>query len=191
MDRASISDSASHAAVHAFTLIEVVVAVGLLAVTGVAMLALQDSMSRSVAEVAEHDRAAQLADAIDAELCRLRDLPIPAGQPTKLDALAQVIPPSDSDNPLRLVASREGTRVIRESDADDPIRGVALRDRYYLIEVRQQPAPLGYVSGAGYFAVTLTMRWPYQIATGPNPGDAAAADLSQASVLLLNSALTP
>lgn len=188
MARASISNSAPHAATPAFTLVEVVVALGLLAVTVVAMLALQGAITRSVAEVSMQNRAAQLADTITVELRRIRDLPVAEGQPGRLDALAELIPASDSNFPLQLVASRDGSRVIRVSDTDDPATGVALRDRYFLIEVRRQPAPLDYVSGAGYLAITLTVKWPYQMAARPS---ASAADLEQTSAAVLNTALTP
>lgn len=191
MGRASISDFEPSRATHAFSLIEVVVALGLLAVTVVTVLALQGSIGRSVAEVSDHYRASQLADAIDLELRRLRDLPLPDGRPERLGALSILIPPEGSDHPLRLVAPREGSRVLREAEADDPVNGLPLRDRYYLIEVRQQPAPLAYTPGAGYLAVAVTVKWPFQLAADSSASGAAAADLTQASGLLLNFALTP
>ena len=189
--RASISDSAPTRLARAFSLIEVIVALGLLAVTVVAVLALRGSIDRSVGDVSDYYRAAQLADAITVELKRLRDLPLPVGQRDSLDALAVLIPVGASDRPLRLVAPREGSRVLRESDADDPASGLALRDRYYLIEVRQQTAPLAYAPGAGYFAVAVTVKWPFQLVADSSAAGAAAADLTQASVLMLNFALTP
>jgi hypothetical protein len=89
------------------------------------------------------------------------------------------------------VASREGTRVIRESDADDPVNGLPLRDRHYLIEVRQQLTPLAYTPGAGYLAVAVTIKWPFQVPADSSATGAVAADLTQASVLILSFALTP
>ncbi len=191
MDRASISEFAPSRARRAFTLIEVVVALGLLAGTVVTLLALRGSNTRAAADVADHYRAAQLADAIDLELRRLRDRPLAEGQRDKLEALSVLIPPDGSDRALRLVAPREGSRAIRESDADDPVTGLPVRDRYYLITVRQQAAPLAYTAGAGYLAVAATLQWPFQIPAGPGEADAATADLTQASVLVLNFALTP
>jgi len=191
MVRASISSAAARAPAPAFTLIEVVVAIGLWAVTVTAVIALQGGLTRSVTDVSEYYRAAQLADPIEVELRRLRDLPSQGGPADRFEALADMICPSDSSRPLRLVGSRDGLRVIRESEADEPATGIARRDRHYLIEVRQQPAPLAYTSGAGYLAVTFTVKWPYQIATESSPTGATAADLAAASVLAFNSALTP
>lgn len=178
----------------AFTLVEVVVAVGVFAVTIVAVLGLLGPVGRSVAGVSDQDKAAQLGDAIQSELMRLRDSQTAGSGQTKLDAFAALVP---ANGLLKLVAARDGTVVVRESEADnDPATGsppgVAKRDRYFLIEVSRQPAPLGnYSNGAGFLALTLTVKWPYQIATGPAATDATAADLTQASVLILNAGLSP
>lgn len=166
-------------------------ALGVLAVTVLAVLELQGAIGRSAVEISGQERAAQLADAIMVELARLRNRPDAAGQPGGLDALAQIIPASGSTRPLRLVAARNGLRVILEDEADNPVSGILPRDRYYLIEVRQQPAPQNYGTGTGYLAVTLTVRWPYQIATGAGSADTTAADLAQASAIGFNAALTP
>jgi type II secretory pathway pseudopilin PulG len=186
MHRALISRAIVRGGARAFTLIEVVVASGLLAVTVVAVLGWQGTIIRSVADVTERARVAQLADAIEVELRRLRDLPVLDGESGRLDALARLIPASGRPNPLRLVAARDGTKVIRESDADVPGLGVEPRARFYLIEVRQQPPPLSYVREAGFLALTLTVSWPDQ----PSPGMAADPGETGAT-LVLNLALTP
>jgi type II secretory pathway pseudopilin PulG len=175
----------------AFTLVEVVMALGVLAVTVVAVLALQGATDRSTAEISGQERAAQLVDAVMIELARLRDRPVTPGQPGRLDALALLIPATGSVQPWQLVATRDGLRVISESDADDPAAGFPLRDRFYVIEVRQQPPPLNYVHDAGYLAVELTIRWPYQIPSGDGPASAMAADLGQGSSVQFAAALTP
>jgi type II secretory pathway pseudopilin PulG len=186
MHRALISSSLRRDRALAFTLIEVVVASGLLAVTVVAVLGLQGAMVRSVADVTERARVAQLADAIEVELRRLRDLPVPEGETGRLDALARLIPASGRPDALRLVAARDGTKVIRESDADVSGMGVEPRARFYLIEVRQQPPPLSYARDAGFLALTLTVSWPYQ------PRTEIAADPGETgSPVILNLALTP
>jgi len=172
-------------------LIEVVVAIGVLAVTVVAVVALQEANNRVVAGIAGQERAAQLVDASLIELARLRGRPVAGGQPSRLEALAALIPASDSIQPFKLVASRDGLRVISEDEADDAVTGVAPRDRYFLIEVRRQPSPLSYVADAGFLAVTLTVRWPYQIATGSGPANAVLTDLEQGSRVVFNAALAP
>jgi prepilin-type N-terminal cleavage/methylation domain-containing protein len=191
MPRVSISSSISRLQARAFTLIEVIVASGLLAVAVVAVLGLQGALNRSLADVADRSRAAGLGDAIEVELRRLREMPVPQSQFGRLDALARLISASDGPDPLRLVASRDGTQVIRESDADVPGLGVEPRARFFLVEVRQQPAPLNYAEGAGYLALTLTVSWPYQPAAGPGAAGSSAAAGQERSTLVLNTALTP
>jgi hypothetical protein len=191
MRRALIFSHPAPRTAPAFTLVEVVMAIGVLAGTVVTVLVLQGAIGRSVSEISSQERASQLMDASMIELARLRDRPVADGQPNRLDALAAVIPASDSSQPLKLVGARDGLRVVNEGEADDPTIGVPRRDRYYVIEVRQQPAPLDYRRDAGYLALRLTVRWPYQIATGAGPADVIAADLAQTSVLGFNGALTP
>lgn len=180
-----------------FSLIEVVIAVGIFAGAVVVILALFGPLNRSIGEVADTSRAARLAEAINAELLRLRDVQAPATG-SKLDAVYTRW--LNAGAVLKLVASTDGSHVVAEADAgSDPVNpgfgnppGIALRDRYYLIEVRAQPAPLNYTPGTSAFlAVTATIKWPYQVATGPGPNDATAADLTQAQTLLLNYALPP
>lgn len=191
MGRASISSGSALVARRAFTLIEVVVAIGLWAVTAVALLVMQGSLVRSAGEIADFNHATQLTAASASELQRLRELPGPDGPPGGLEALAGLIPPSDSPQPLRLVAARDGARVWRESDADDAGSGLPRSARFFLIEVRQQPAPLNYVPGSGYLAVTFTARWPYKLAAEADAENAEAAGAARAAMLVLNAALTP
>lgn len=178
---------------RAFTLIEVVIAVGIFAGAIVIILALFGPLTRSIGEVADTSRAARLAEAINAELLRVCDAQVPTTG-TKLDALADLV---KNGAILRLVASNDGSHVVCETNADnDPVTGtppgIALRDRYYLVEVRAQPAPLNYTAGiSAFLPLAATIKWPYQVATGPAPPDALAADLTQAQTILLNYALTP
>jgi hypothetical protein len=168
--------------------------VGVFAVGIVAVLGLLSPVSRSVAGVADQDKAAHLGEAIQTELARLRDSQTATSSLTKLDAFAALVPAGGT---LNLVASRDGAHVIRESDAgNDTVTGsppgIAKRDRYFLIVVTRQPSPLGdYTNGAGFLALTLTVKWPYQITAGSGADDATAADLTVASVLVLNTALPP
>ena len=191
MARTSISSSSFRASARSFTLLEVVVASGLLAVGVVAVLGLQNSLGQAVMEVSERGRAAQLADAIEVELCRLRDLPLLDGQPGGLAALARVTPASGSADALRLVAPHDGTKVVRESDADAPGSGVDPRSRFFLIEARQQPAPLSYASGAGFLALTLTVTWPYHPPGGSVTATFPADSAAPGPALVINLALNP
>lgn len=177
--------------VRAFTLVEVVVAIGVFALTIVAVVGLLAPVNRSVAEVSDSDRAAQLGDPIQTELVRLRD----AESGDRLAAFHQAHF-GGGRAVLQLVASRQGPHAVIVTAADnDPLTGqppgIIRRDRYFLIEVREATGALAYTSGSGFVAMTATIRWPYQVPTGAGANDATDADLTQASSLLLNFALPP
>ncbi len=191
MPRDLISSPTSSGRAPGFTLVEVIVAVGILAITALAVVAVQGGLSRAVDDASGYERAAQLVDAVTIELGRLRDRPAPSGQPGRLDALATRIPASENRDALRLVATRDGVRVCLESETETSSTGILPNERYFLVEVRQQPDPLGYVAGAGFLAITLRVVWPYQVPAGPDPALAIAANPAQASIAVFNSALTP
>ncbi len=191
MARASISNREVGAAREAFTLVEVIVALGICTITVVAVAGLLAPVTRLGAEAWAEGRAVQLSEPIQAELRRLRDTLVLSETEIRLEVLAGMLPSGTSPDALRLVASAEGRRVMRESEADDPETGLPLRDRYFLIEVRRQAGGLDYTRDAGFLAVTAVVRWPYQLASGPGSRDAQPADLAQASTLVLNFALSP
>lgn len=174
----------------AFTLVEVVVATGMLAVTVVAAVALQAAILRSASDVADLNRAVSLVDAIRVELTRVRDRAGRQAGADGLSALAELIA-SGGDRGLSLVASRDGSRVVVEADADDQVRGVPPRDRFYLVEVRPQSAQLTYRSEAGFLSLSCQIRWPYRLPIDSNPDASVTAQRDQASCAMFNLALTP
>ena len=161
----------------AFSLIEVVVAIGILAVTLAMVLGLTGSTLRSAGAAADIAVAARLGASIRSELERLKaDLGLPG--------LAAVVPPGGSATALQLVATRDGQRVLRSDGAEpaaghalnDPmLPGIALRDRYFLAEVTQQ-FDLPYVPEAGFFALSVRVSWPYHLPVGPATPDATTVD---------------
>jgi len=165
-----------------FSLLEVVVAVGLVAVVLVTLLGWFGPAVRSAAAIADAQMATGLPDDIQLELERLES-------EHGLDGLAAIVPPSGSDAALRLVATRDGRRV-RWADATDPAAdhalddpaspGIAWRDRYYLAEVVRQ-SDLPFQPGAGFLAVSVRISWPYRLPAGPaTPGTTdPAADPSR------------
>jgi len=171
----------------AFTLIEVVVALGLLAASVMFTVSLQSSISRAIAGNADSACAAQLVDAILVELQRLRDAPVESGPGDRLQALAAIIPGAQAPSPLRLVGAKNGTVVFRETDLDVSPTRINAASRFYLVEVRQQPVPLDYVGGAGFLAVTLRISWPYL----PSPSAPDKSSPSRESSLVFNAAVTP
>jgi type II secretory pathway pseudopilin PulG len=171
----------------AFTLLEVVVAIGILAVMMLAVLGLLATSTRPAGVIAEMQVAAHLGENIQDELERLK-----AG--LGLDGLAAMVPPAGSAAPLQLVATRDGRRVLRADGAasaagnvlNDPLRpGIANRDRYYLAEVTQQP-DLPYASGAGFLAVSVRVTWPYRLPMGPPTTEATTVDADPSREVPMN-----
>jgi len=168
-------------AARGFTLIEVVVAIGILALmltTGFGLMAVS---ARWGGDSLDADAAGRLGEIIPDELERLKAGPDLAG-------LAAIIPPGGSGAPLRLVATRDGRRVLPCDGAapaadralNDPVQpGIAVCDRYYLIEVEQQ-LDLPYVPDAGFLAVSVRVTWPYQVPAGPPVSGATSTDASPA-----------
>lgn len=142
----------------AFSLIEVVLAVGLLAFTIVAVVGLLGATGRSVSDVEDSTTAAQIADAVQEEFQRmgfqdLVDLPVP----------------------ISLYGSATGDRVVLSGAtyANDPdAGGIAPRDRYYDIRVTRAGGRLTYNPNfSGFVALRVEVRWPHNIPTGPGPND--------------------
>ena len=158
----------------AFSLVEVVAAIGILAVTLVAVLGLMMATVRSGGEVADADAVARLAENIQGELDRLQ-------ASLGLAGLAGLVSPGSGGRAFCLVATRNGARV-RCSDPADPaadralddptLPGIANRDRYFLIEVSQSPG-FEFAHSSGFLAVSVRITWPYHLPVGPPAPDAA------------------
>lgn len=157
---------------RAFSLVEVVVATGLVAVALVAILGLLAATTHSAAELSDGQGTASLGGSIQYELERLKDSHGLAG-------LAQLVPPSGSTAPLRLMGTRDGL-CVRCVDAADPaanrslrdpaLPGIANRDRYFLIELTRLPE-WEATADSGFVAVSARCAWPCQLSAGPaTPG---------------------
>lgn len=134
-----------------FSLIEVVVATGLVAVSVVVVLGLLTNLSGQSTDAADRQTAVQMPETVTVELCRL------AGQ-WGVDGLASVIPvmSGGTDEGLLLVASRDGTH-LRIADA------AADSDQYFLLEVRRFSAgPLAFTPEMAALPLTIRVSWPYR-----------------------------
>lgn len=185
---------------RSFSLLEVVMAIGILAIAVAALLGFMAAAAGAEGEIADARAAAGLGGSIQAELERLRS-------ELGFEGLAAAVPAAGSPAPLRLVAPRDGRRALRADGAapaadrplaDPALPGIARRDRYFLIEVtRQLDLPAG--PDAGFLAVNALIRWPFSQPVGPATPGAAAVDADGAretpaearSWLVLNFAVPP
>lgn len=178
---------------RAFSLVEVVIAIGIFAGAIATILALFGPLSRAASEVSRARQAARLAEAINVELVRLRDAFPSSATQTKNDQFAALFVNNGS---LTLVGSTDGTRVVREADAGNAIdgdlasgtvRGVAASDRPFLIRIVAQSASTP--GQTPFLALTAAVEWPYQISDGN--GGFIVTRPADRRTLLLNYALAP
>ncbi|SDS61233.1 prepilin-type N-terminal cleavage/methylation domain-containing protein [Opitutus sp. GAS368] len=162
-----------------FSLVEVIIAVGIFATAVAVILALLAPLSRQAAASADSLTALRLPDAIRVELGRLNRV-------GGFDALAGQTKPMAAPLPatLALVASRDATRIqslsyLPPAAADQ----VAQDDRFFLIEAWTfNQAPLAYDPGGAVLALQVRVSWPYF-----TPGSASAtapADREQVTFTL-------
>lgn len=162
---------------HAFSLIEVIIAVGLFAGTVAIILGLMGPLSRQAADSNDIMGAQRLPDSIKVELGRLAH--------NSLDSLAGQIPVMSTplESGFTLVAARDATRVQSLGYLPPTSGQIPLAEHYYLVECwRFPPKPgdpadeLSYTSQKGFLALYVRVSWPYHVpgaTTAVSPGNRA------------------
>jgi len=154
---------------RAFSLIEVIIAVGIFALSVVVILAMLPSLSRSATDSADALVAQSLAESVRVELTRL------AGS-GGFDALANRLPEMSVPlvDGLAFVAARDGYR-LHSVDYLPPPAALQIPEavRYFRVEAWRFNPPLRYEAGSAAIAVYVRVSWPYQ-----NPGAPAVPPLS-------------
>ncbi len=180
----------------AFSLIEVIVAIGIFAIGMVAIIGLFAPVARSVADTADADRAARVADALR---LKLRSLPLDyiakqllktgtsSGHPlTQADARSDYQLSTDTQ---LLFASSDGTKIGTYADPiwiDPTTRRNSDREKFFEIAlIRNEtlsPPPSTSTNAAGatvtvspddtaaFLAYTARFRWPAYIGDGTATG---------------------
>lgn len=149
-----------------FSLVEVVIAVGVFAGAIAVVLALLPSLTSRSASFADALVAQRVPDALRVEMQRLAA----AGG---FDALAANVPVMSVplDQGLAFVAARDGARVHALSYLP-PATGDALLlgEQYFLIEIWRFPlAPLAYDAAGAVLPVYVRVSWPYRTANADSP----------------------
>lgn len=144
-----------------FSLVEVVIAVGVMGVAATAVLALLPLLARQATESADLLTAQQLPDAVRIELRRraMGSLPsLAAGLPALVD--------SEGDG-FVLVAPRDGGRVLAEMDAGTALAEAA---RYFRIDVsRFASGPMAFAPDRNALVVWVRVSWPYRLPGADEP----------------------
>jgi len=141
-----------------FSLVEVIIAVGIFSVAVVGTLGLLPALTRSVAESADALVAQRLPGALESELRR-------SAAEAGFDTLATSIPIATTplENGTAFVASRDGARLVPIADSASLI---AAGDAYYLVELWRFPAePLAFAAGSAVLALRARVSWPYRLGT--------------------------
>jgi len=171
-----------------FTLVEVLLAIGIVALASTSLVMLMVAANRLASDAMARTRAVRLAEPIEVELQRLLHA-APGGDPWEnLALLAARMPSEATQVPLRLIGDADGLRVVREEDADDRALGIAPDERFFLAEVRANPPLSGAALEAGCLVATAWVWWPYPHGT---PSGAVTFDPSQMSFVVLTLAVNP
>jgi prepilin-type N-terminal cleavage/methylation domain-containing protein len=160
-----------------FSLVEVIIAVGIFAVAVVAVLGLLPILARSAAESADALVAQRLPAALESELRK-------SASASSLDALASSIPTATTllENGAAFIASRDGLRLAPIGESTNLIMA---GDGYFVIEVWRFPSePLAFVPGGAVLAIRARVSWPYRLA-----GSATATPFNDRSQLSFNLAI--
>ena len=143
---------------HGFSLLEVIIAVGIFAGAVVVILGLLPLLTRQASASADTMTALRLPDVVRTELQRVAML-------GGFDTLASQARPMTSLPPatLNLVASRDATRAHTLSfQAPPQADQLAQGDQYFLIEAWTfNLAPLAFDSGGSVLALHVRVSWPY------------------------------
>jgi uncharacterized protein (TIGR02598 family) len=154
----------------AFSLVEVVVAVGIFALAIVGVIGLLSPTNKAVADVADGDSASRAISAIQSGL-----------QAVGFDQVSQALLDPSAAPEYRFFASRSGDKVGLDGDVPNTEKFF----EFALIRNTTLSPSLASDSTSGYLAFTISLRWPAYL---PN-GVQFTAD-AQKSVLIVPAAIT-
>lgn len=169
-----------------FSLIEVVVAVGIFAIAIVSVIGLLGPINKTVSDVRDFDDASRVVAALQGAL----------KESYTFDQLGDALP-GNGDPSTALYADRTGQRIgpvdgaVWDTDsAGNPITGAAaVKDAQKFFQVylsrNTTLSPPANDDTAGFLAFTITLRWPAYLPNGQAVGDA-----SQQSVMVIPAAIT-
>lgn len=157
---------------RAFSLVEVVIAVGVFATAVAVTLSILPAMTRQMATAGDMLTAERIAGNLQVELQRLA-----ANGFDGLAARAPVMAAPLAAG-LEFVATRDGLPV-QSTQLLPPADLIAAADQYFQIEVwRFNAPPLAYVATGAVLPLYVRVSWPYQ-----NPGAPAPTVLASRSQL--------
>ena len=158
---------------RAFSLIEVIIAVGVFAGAVAVIIGLVSSLSRQAADSSDALAAQRLPEPLKVELSRVAA--------TGFDNLAAQAPlmAAPLAGGFALVAPRDATRVQSLTYLPPATGQIPAAEQYYLVECWRFPAePLSFNGQKAFLALCVRVSWPYRI-----PGVTAPVLLADRSQL--------
>ena len=168
-----------------FSLVEVVVSVGIFAVAIVGIIGLFAPTTKNVAAVADSDSSTRAVEAIQAYWQGIASSPASA-DPTK-SGFSKTIPDAFSAGYV-FYANKGGDKVGRAADLP------TLSDRFFEFSLTRNGdspntgdglSPVGNDNTAGFLAFMINLRWPAYL-----PNGVPVTDNSQKSTLIIPAAVT-
>lgn len=147
-----------------FTLVEVVIAIGILGASVLAIIAFLGSIGKATSDVMDSAVAATIAANVRAELDK--------------EDVDDLYLWSDPNDPIKLLATSDGERVrmLAPNDvvSNHPVTGtptgIAQHDQYFQIIIRRlertMPLPATF-SDSAMLPLSVEVVWPYRVKTGP------------------------
>lgn len=155
-----------------FTLIEVIIATGILATSILAIIAFLGATAQATSNVINNTVASRIADNVRAEL-----------ENVDLDQLYVWADPANNP-PLQLFATKDGERVrvggpsgnVGNDEITGTPPGIADGNRYFLIEIRRLEESLEFVNAADLakstiLPISVQVVWPHHVRINTNPED--------------------
>jgi uncharacterized protein (TIGR02598 family) len=178
----------------AFSLVEVVVAVGVFAIAIVSVIGIIAGIGRSVSEVSDADKAARLVGVIQARL-QASPFSVIAGSLKAASTVSSEGASYDPSTDTRVFfASEDGAIVAPYADTatwgqNGTLTTPAARDalKYFeLTLIRNETlSPAGNDNTAGFLAFNIRVRWPAYL-----PNGVRVTDHTQKEVLIIPAAIT-
>jgi len=152
--------------IRAFSLVEVIIAVGLFAASVTAVIALLPAVTRQGAVTTDTLAAQRLPEALKVELSRLAAM--------GFDSLAGQVPVMSQPMGagLAFVATRDAAQ-LHARDYLPPVTGLIPEpEQYFLIECGRFPdEPLRYDAQKHSLALAVRVSWPYRLPGSTVPTD--------------------
>lgn len=165
-----------------FSLVEVVVAVGLFAFAVVGVIGLLAPTNRAISDVTDNDAASRAISSIQDGLQR-------AGFSVVQGALTTNSPPAEAD--FKFAASKNGQKVgLKAGGTGSPFSNAQVGEQFFEFALVRNTT-LSPNSGtqldanSGYLAFYIVLRWPAYL-----PNGAVVSDSTQKNVLVVPAAVT-